>query len=77
MAERIQPVPQKSKALSFGELLDRHLLSGTRPRGSSAQGRAWGKGVFAANVGVSDRQLRNCLSNWLRNEKWPTEIENH
>ena len=71
MAEPTQPIPQKTKGLSFGELLDWHLLSGTRPRGSSEQGRAWAKGCFAAKVGVSDRQLRN----WLKNEKLPNEIE--
>jgi tetratricopeptide (TPR) repeat protein len=67
----ILALPAKSKGLSFGELLDWHLLSGTRPRGSSEQGRAWGKAVFAGKIGIGDRQLRN----WLKNEKLPAEIE--
>jgi hypothetical protein len=57
--------------LSYGEELDWHLLSGTRPRGSSEQGRAWGKEVFAGKIGISARQLRN----WLQNKNLPAEIE--
>jgi tetratricopeptide (TPR) repeat protein len=61
----------KSTGLSFGELLEWHLLNGTRPYGSSEQGRAWGKKVFAGKIGISDRQL----ANWLKNKHLPEGIE--
>ena len=55
--------------LSFGDLLDWHLRRGTRPRGSDRQGESWKKAAFAADVGVSDKQVRN----WAANKSLPND----
>jgi tetratricopeptide (TPR) repeat protein len=47
----------------FGELLDWHLRRGTRPLGSEKQGEFWKKAAFADDLGVSDKQVRNWVSN--------------
>jgi tetratricopeptide (TPR) repeat protein len=57
---------------TFGQLLDWHLLRGTRPSGKfDHPGRKWSAKAFADAVGFGDRTIRY----WLRNEHLPPEIE--
>jgi hypothetical protein len=62
----------QASSLTFGQLLEWHLLRGTRPDGSSeGPGRKWTAKAFAEAVGCSDRTVRF----WLRNEHLPPETE--
>jgi hypothetical protein len=57
---------------TFGQLLDWHLLRGTRPGGKiDHPGRKWSAKAFAEAVGFGDRTIRY----WLRNEHLPPETE--
>jgi hypothetical protein len=57
---------------TFGQLLDWHLLRGTRPSGKiDRPGRRWSAKAFADAVGCGDRTVRY----WLRNEHLPPETE--
>src|SRR5262245_31623993 len=57
---------------TFGQLLDWHLLRGTRPGGKiDHPGRKWSAKAFADAVGFADRTIRY----WLRNEHLPPETE--
>jgi adenylate cyclase len=57
---------------TFGQLLDWHLLRGTRPSGKiDHPGRKWSVKAFADAVGFGDRTIRY----WLRNEHLPPETE--
>src|SRR5262245_11962469 len=57
---------------TFGQLLDWHLLRGTRPGGRiDHPGRKWSAKAFADAVGFADRTIRY----WLRNEHLPPETE--
>ena len=57
---------------TFGQLLDWHLLRGTRPGGKiDHPGRRWSVKGFAEAVGCGDRTVRY----WLRDEHLPPEIE--
>jgi hypothetical protein len=56
----------------FGQLLEWHLLRGTRPGGKiDHPGRKWSAKSFAEAVGFGDRTIRY----WLRNEHLPPETE--
>jgi tetratricopeptide (TPR) repeat protein len=57
---------------SFGQLLDWHLLRGTRRGGKIDQaGRKWSTKELADAIGVQPRTIRY----WKKNEHLPTEIE--
>jgi MerR HTH family regulatory protein len=57
---------------SFGQLLDWHLLRGTRRGGQIDQaGRKWSTKELADAIGVQPRTIRY----WKKNEHLPTEIE--
>jgi hypothetical protein len=51
-------------------MLDWHLRRGTRPRGSDRQGEPWKKTAFAADVGVSNRQV----GSWVANKSLPNDV---
>jgi hypothetical protein len=63
-------VLEPPSGLSFGELIDWHLRRGTRPLGSDKQGEPWKKVAFADDVGVSDKQVRN----WISNKSLPNDV---
>ena len=63
---------QPAEGASFGQLLEWHLLRGTRPGGKTTHpGRRWSAKAFAEAVGFGDRTIRY----WLRNEHLPPETE--
>lgn len=57
--------------LGFGELIDWHVRAGTRPRGSSQQGRAWSKKDLADKIGRDPRTLRY----WVNEKSFPESAE--
>lgn len=55
---------ESTSDVSFGDLLGKHLLTwGTHRPGSARQGQPWKIVDFAEACGVSDKQVRNWLSN--------------
>lgn len=58
-----------AEALSFGELLSKHLRRGKRAGGNSS--RAWRNADFADKIGVSERTLRN----WINGKTCPVTLE--
>lgn len=68
------PGPDKSgkrSELSFGELLDWHLLHGTRPADSKTpSGRSWGNADFSYALGVDERSVRN----WRSGRNYPADV---